>query len=111
MNQNNPNPNQPQIETTRNYRAELTFDDEVTCSITGSTLQSVQGRIAQLLPGPKLRFGPANGEDADLGGTLAIYHESHFGNQPIGWIALYDVPTNMSVKSVTRARLGASKAA
>lgn len=107
LDKNNPN----QLETTRNYRAEITFDDEVTASITGSTLQSVQDRVSLLLPGPKLRFAPANQEETSLSGTLAIYHESHFGNQPIGWIAMMDVPTNMSVKSVTRARLGASKAA
>jgi hypothetical protein len=96
----------PTIKTVTNYRAELIFDDETICSLTSSRLDGVQDKIRKLLPaGQKVRFEPVVGQDESQG-TLAIFHDSHSnGNQPLGWIVAYEVPTNMSVKNVTEARL------
>lgn len=97
--------------TITQYRSELTFNDNTTCSITGSDLTAVQDKIRKLLPGPKLKFEPSIGQE-NAGGSVLVFHDSHFNaQQPIGWIAAYEVPVNMSVKSVTETRLGQERAA
>lgn len=107
MNTEKQNPNN---EVATNYRAELTFDDESTCTVTASSLDTVKHKIQKLLPGPKLRFELYAGQNEQ--GGMKIFHDSHFdAKQPIGWIASYDIPLNLSVQSVTQARLGQQRAA
>jgi hypothetical protein len=86
------------IKTVTNYRAELIFADETICTLTSSSLDGVQDKIRKLLPtGQKVRFEPIVGQDESQG-TLAIFHDSQpNGNQPLGWVSAYEVPTNMSV--------------
>lgn len=99
--------------TITQYRAELTFNDNSTCTLTGTDLDTVQSKIQKLLPGPKLRYETSNAKDeSGASNSLWIFHESHFkAEEPLGFIAAYAVPTNMSVQNVTEARLGQHRAA
>lgn len=81
------------------YRAQLTTHNP-TCvvSITGATAQDVQNTISTLLKG-KSRF-------ENQQNTVLVFNAEHFeGKQPIGWIAEYEVPEQMSVQTTTSHRL------
>lgn len=94
--------------TITQYRSELTFDDHSTITITGADMDAVQDKIRKLLPG-KLRF---QNIETQAGNSMQVFHESHFkANEPVGWIASYDVPNSLSVRAVTEARLGQQRAA
>jgi hypothetical protein len=100
----------------KEYRAKLTLNNQTLCTITGSDKRAVQETVqnlfnSQLNLTSQQKAAPLQFHEGENNSTF-IYHRSHLdGGQPVGWIAEYDVPLEMSVQSITEHRLQAQKAA
>lgn len=99
------------------YRSRIYLNNQTVCSITGTDQKTVQETVQSLflnqanlsiaMKGKPLRF-----ETTDDQQSVFIYHESFLnGQQPVGWIAGYQVPEALSVRHLAEQRLNAQKAA
>lgn len=103
--------------STKEYRAKLVLTNNTICSITGSDQSSVQSTVQDLFLGQKTlslnqKGRPLRFEESQQSPTQFIYHESfQNGQQPVGWIAEYEVPEALSLRSITEHRLNLQRAA
>ncbi len=83
------------------YRCELTLTQpRCVVSITGNHPADVQNTITQLLKG-KTRFDAGSNPN-----TVLVFNDQHYdGEQPIGWIAQYEVPTALGVGVMAEHRI------
>lgn len=106
--------NTPKLDT--EYRAKLALNNNVICSVTGSDRKAIHETVQNLITQqsnltPTQKGGPVRFEDTENNSSL-IFHNSYLdGNQPLGWIAEYDVPGVMSVQAITEQRFRAQKVA
>lgn len=106
----------PHLNLNTEYRAKLTLTNHVICSITGSDRAAVQETVQNLFTTqhgltPVQRGKPLRFEETENNSTL-IFHDSHMeGRQPLGWISEYDIPTEMSVRTISEQRFKAQKVA
>ncbi len=98
------------------YRAKITLNNNVVCTITGSDQRAVQDAVQNLFVtqnhlSPTQRGKPMRFEQTENNSTI-IFHDAHMdGNQPLGWIAEYDVPKEMSVVALSEYRFKIHRAA
>lgn len=92
---------------TPQYRAQIFIPGSKSLvTITGSNPQDVQGPVSVLLRN-KARFEPQGKSN-----TILVFSTEHFeGKQPVGWIADYEVPMEMSTAALTEHRLSVQRAA
>lgn len=83
------------------YRAHLTIpQNNVLCSLKGTSLDDVQGTIRQLLGTAKTTFTEHDDN------TVFIYSRDHNeGRAAIGWITQQAVPESLSVRTLTEQRM------